>query len=52
MQSRLKIEKTGYFRLHRPKNAMNSRESSNHVNVLFDPTAANMIARDRIKPTS
>jgi hypothetical protein len=42
-QSTLKIEKTGYFRLNRPKDDMNSPETSNHVNVLFDLAAANMI---------
>jgi hypothetical protein len=51
-QSRLRIENTGHFRSRRPKNAMNSRESSNHVNVLFNPTGANMIAGDRIRATS
>ena len=44
MQSRLKTENTGYFRSRRPKSAMNSRETSNHLNVLFNATAANMIA--------
>jgi hypothetical protein len=49
IQAGLKNEKTGHFRSRQLQNAMNPRGSSNHVNVLFKSTAANMIARDRIR---